>query len=364
MNSWKYRISELNKEAKIDYTNFNKNDLIFEEFKPFFEDEDNLKFFLNLEMLNYNYKFYTEALSGTLYQEMIYEFVHLYHDIRKISKQQTENLFVELFPKITEGINNLALTTIQDCVYKEKIRLDLYIKSIFSDIGDILEGSLKPFLLLFYGFYLIKDSEPNVNYKITNSTYGELVNYMINKNEIFGAIYKIMLLNINISQWRNIAYHKSYSATEDGDIVVRYGHNNRNIKKISKEEFDLIPIALNFTYMTHKIAYDLIGYDSPDLLKKCDGKKTMSIDTIIASIIEITSSTSLKLTDFDDSIDPHIFRFENQGDSIKLNNPKQSYSLNFLFKSLIPKDSKVIINFPHNGSCSEYIWDPDKFTQL
>lgn len=59
-----------------------------------------------------------------------------------------------------------------------------------------------------------------------------IVDVLMNYQDEFKALYKDMLLDISISQWRNIADHGSYENVENG-VEVTYGANDEFKKVIS-----------------------------------------------------------------------------------------------------------------------------------
>ncbi|HIF5857569.1 hypothetical protein [Vibrio parahaemolyticus] len=126
------------------------------------------------------------------------------------------------------------------------------VKGAFSSLGDVIESSLYPQLRLVYGVLtLSKDS--SLYGKKTNLSDGKIVSELIESSEVVRATLNSLLLNVSLSQWRNISNHASYRYIKSSDsILCEYGKNNTS--------------SISFEY--HKLGELLKSVDSIQILLK------------------------------------------------------------------------------------------------
>lgn len=116
-----------------------------------------------------------------------------------------------------------------------------------------------------------------------------IVDVLINYQDEFRALYKDMLWDISISQWRNIADHGSYENTENG-VEVTYGANDEFKKVIMIQELEVLMCTLDTLLYMHKTAYTLLSIDYIEMLKDAflytKSKKETWNDNMISQFVE------------------------------------------------------------------------------
>lgn len=193
-------------------------DEIVKLFGTYFENEDNLKRFsydyLVQDYINYE-KNYFDGIDNTLL-----EVISFFHK----AKEEKPILVYKGMARFQAHMVDMGNKYWSMC----KMQRDFsgletyeYIAGCFELIENVCEILIKKyFSLLIYMLRILKDKIPDWE-SIQNMKFGNMYNELIQAG-ILENMFKILNSEISISNWRNIACHKSYEVVE-GKIIGRYG---------------------------------------------------------------------------------------------------------------------------------------------
>ncbi len=108
---------------------------------------------------------------------------------------------------------------------------------IFQRIGDVLEISVKHIVQEIYALVYLRD-KGYVDYeKIKKQDFGVVINNVITKG-ILQPVLVTESSGMKLSDWRNVAYHHTYSIDDTGSIKCTYGKENKNVIILSMQKLE------------------------------------------------------------------------------------------------------------------------------
>lgn len=263
----------------------NSHDLnrdIFNTMKKYFQDRKHLNYIIDLGIIVNEYnniKVITQHSPDG--DSQIMNIMNFYYSIK--NNKKTFKSFASEMENISKGINNYCELSILE--HNKNIdRLDLFTKICFKELGDLIEGSIKPFIELIYKLISFEKS-----YKeILKTSYGTKLD-TINQNCFFTNFFKIRIHDqeINLTQFRNIAYHNDYSIDNE-KVICFYGHEKRKEITFEKEDLLNLSIHMHSIYIFLKLSYTFFSMDNIFKITK-ETKKIPKItdDSIFISACEI-----------------------------------------------------------------------------
>lgn len=116
---------------------------------------------------------------------------------------------------------------------------DFYEKmvQIFQRIGNVLEVSVKHIVQELYALIYLQHNGCVDYEKIRKQDFGVVINNILDKG-MLQSILKIGPCGMKLSDWRNIAFHHTYTLNDDGNIDCTYGKGNHNNIKMSMQELE------------------------------------------------------------------------------------------------------------------------------
>ncbi len=270
---------------------------IFNEFKKFVINKDNLKDSIERGFFIYDYNFYIKHFKENVFEEILTSMILTFRKALKRNESVTIDFINKWQQYISDGIKNASEISFTE-VNKNKIeRLDLFAKVSFRQIGDLIEGSLKQYIKFFYGCCLIsEDKINNLINNVKNEELGSCINFLIKENEDFSILYKSTLQNIKLNQWRNIANHNNYSIDNSKTIIARYGIKKIKEIQLTRKQLTTLSYTISVFYYLHKIAHTLICTDTSGFRDLSNISVTS--DTIIAQIIESAQLYGFQIKEF------------------------------------------------------------------
>lgn len=149
---------------------------------------------------------------------------------------------------------------------KQDLELYEFAKESFTNIEDIVEGVLKYLLITDLAINrLLKGENPN-HEKINNTRLGRIIEELILLSK-YSHLFKTFPDELKISDWRNIAAHKSYYIEND-KVVCSYGvsHCVKSFRLSRDELFDKVNQVFR-TLDVLNLAKKFFVYDNYDKIE-------------------------------------------------------------------------------------------------
>ena len=235
----------------------NKSDsAVFQTFLPFVENQAALKQAISNGNLRYEYIRFIKVFKGSSYEAGLACLISLFRALYPVYPKQSLDILTNSFWEINRGLKNATQIALLQEPNLDLSRLDLFAKYAFRNIGDIIEGTLKPFLHFF--FDLITMAHQGSTHKASLGTYTQK---LIAHDSMFEQFLKAEFYGIEISQWRNIANHNSYHILCENEVEVSYGKATVTKQVITREQLEDIFRRLDNILYWLKTAHVLISID-------------------------------------------------------------------------------------------------------
>ena len=308
---------ELETMEKID------DGAVFQAFAPYFSDKNILKKAIEPGLFYYDFCVFERFLKGTAFEEYLFVLVDMVKKAEKFDKVGLTYLFKKSADDISSALQNVnAINWLENGDIK--LRNDIFLKSSFRFIGEIIEGTLKPYIKFFYGLSLICDKISPEKFK--QKSLGYTVEQLKKYDEAFIFLYQKILFDINIGQWRNISYHHTYKSDKDTSIEVFYGAKKQHNKLLSNDELRQLLMTLNIVGYFHKIAFTIIHYDNQDYYPSNNNQ--VSQDTIIAQIIETSFKYGISVSSIEVQNNKLLLKMKSRDDrSLSDNNIAKLFNI-------------------------------------
>lgn len=287
-------IEQLNKELKmIDH--FDNND-VYDAFKKFVSNKAGLRRLVESGGLHYEYIRFSLVFSGTLFEDGIELILRMFNQAYVKNKEECIKVLENHNQSIVNGLASHMQNAWGQISRKESDRYDLFVKESFKLVGDLIENTIKPYILFFDDLRAVnKGNIPKKN------KFGVAVNNLIAVEETFKGIYCDLILGIKISDWRNIADHGGYFYQDKDNIAIQYGENKVTTGNITIKELEMLLYVIDLITYVHKTAFTLIKIDhmedivevSKSLIKTCNSLR----DDILCQIAETSHAFNMELRD-------------------------------------------------------------------
>lgn len=177
--------------------------------EPYFDNADVLRKYAFDSQILSSYEFLVKYKRDEEFEEGIKLVTDYYKRVYKSYKQEMWHIILSTYELMVEDENKM-------CSIREK-RIDFddndayeEMLQIFNKIGDVLEVSVKHIVRELYALIYLYNNG-NVDYNtIMRQSFGVVVNNILDKG-LFHSILRIESYDMKISDWRNIAYHHTYS---------------------------------------------------------------------------------------------------------------------------------------------------------
>lgn len=276
-------IAKLQDELLCNKESFSMED-VYNKFKKYINNKTMLRKCVELGIFHYDYVKYVTLFEGTLFEDGIRIILELCREAYNKDAESFKAVLVNSYPRYAKGLENQTQLCWLEGTGFNITRNDLAVKKAFRFIGDLIENSFKPYAIFLNEVRALVQGK-NVN----QQKLGVIVDALINYKDEFKALYKVMLLDVSISQWRNIADHGSYEYTEKG-VEVTYGSNDELKKVISIQELEILMSTLDTLLYMQKTAYILLAIDYIELLRDVflytKSKEETWNDNVISQIVE------------------------------------------------------------------------------
>lgn len=230
----KKEASYLLKEAKFD--SIAEFDLFsFEVLNKYIQDKGLIRDIVSSKAFAFEVMFIKWA-KGTIFEDFIDFFFENLRIALKYHADEIKKIYVEFDLRIHEALVSYQdSAAIANTAHLENKRTS--IKSKFSSLGEIIESSLYPQLQLIYRVLTCSKDSSLYGKKQTISN-GKIISELIDSSKTLDSIFKKLLLDVPLNQWRNISNHSSYKYNKNSDsIFCTYGSENNNSVTLKYEDF-------------------------------------------------------------------------------------------------------------------------------
>lgn len=273
-------------------------DEVYETFLPYVNNTKALRNVVDLGLFTFDYVQYKQRVKETLFEDLFVFILKIYHEAKFSNDTKTSEVFWKDYMSRSQGYARVTqLAWIHD--NRNIKRIDILSRSVFRDIGDLIEGSLKPHLVSLWHLVCIAEHK---EYSI--KSLGDLVTKLIDYNEMLRAVLFSLFKDIPVSQWRNIADHCSYRVMGE-EIEVSYGPELKNKRMFDITSLFEIMGTIDCLMYTFKTAYTLIGLEEPvprETVTYVENKNEHTKDDdALMQVIETAYAYGFIVKDFDDS---------------------------------------------------------------
>lgn len=187
-------------------------------------------------------------------------------------------------------------------------RLDLFAKICFREIGDMVEGTLKPFGQLVLLMSQIASGKTKTStVPIHDVSLGSIVGELLEDNT-FNELYQPSPWNVPINQWRNIAQHYSFKV-DVLHAVLECEYGSKNKKTVSMDRDSLVALLrrIHAIIYLHKIAHLLFFIENiEEIASRLAVVSELSEDTIRSHVMAAVVSNEFQLLSLKSKRDWHI----------------------------------------------------------
>lgn len=290
-------ISRLNNE--ILNSGVAKQSDVYNCFKKFVKNQTCLKKRTELGGLQYEYNYYMYFIKDSIFEDLIIEIIDIYRTARKVDEESTKKVLIDLYPRMICSGERVTVNSDKLFeVFDRDNREDYAIFNAFEYIGRMIEGGNKDYIIFIDSCNRVIKSKEIKKFKL-----GVHADNLLQNNKIFESVYKDMLLNEKITDWRNVANHDNYQILDDGvNVTFGQGDSLRN-KMYTFEEVKLLAKTIEVISYAHKIALTMITNDLGDEIDeirknivKSDNKRK---DDMVAQLVESSLFFGCKLEKID-----------------------------------------------------------------
>ncbi len=175
-------------------------------------------------------------------------------------------------------------------------RLDLLAKICFREIGDIVEGGLKPFMLLMLSTSRIANSGSGKSGSTQEVSLGGATAELLLSGKS-SELYQPPPWNVPIHQWRNIAQHYSFRL-DSGGTSIQCTYGTKGDKTISLDRDGVLALLsrVHATFYVHKIAHLLFFVDNmQEIAARLTAIPELSEDSIKSHLITCVMANKFKV---------------------------------------------------------------------
>lgn len=271
---------------------------IMESFSQYVDNKKDLAEMIELGMLRFEYLQYASIFKGTLFEDGIKYIVELARKADSTDSVNFRETYSSSVNEISKGLSNWFLVARVQTSDTACQRIDVWAKSIFRDLGDLIESCLQPYLRFVIALeHITKNKSVSIPEKL-----GAVVNELRKENDLYEAFLFTMPLEIPVSQWRNIADHGDYTYLGEGKIEVRYGiKNDAKNKILDKGEIQFVARYMDALLYMFKLAETLLRIDFHPLQDIPEWTEETATDNWISQLVETSYTYDIEVVSVDDN---------------------------------------------------------------
>lgn len=268
----------------------------FRDLSKYISNKKGLQLAVKSNTINFEYNFWLSMHSEQWFMDGLDQLLDCFHQAKAMDESKCFQAYIDIYPKIDRGLkNSQQLFHLEGD--KSIERLDLFGKVCFREIGDMIEGSLKPFMQFALLMSYIADGKNKTGMEIQEMSLGGIVNEFLKTNK-FTEIYQPSPWKVPINQWRNIAQHFSFKVDATNlNLECEYGTTNKKTIKIDRDSLIDLMIKIHAICYLHKIAHLFFFIDNMDDLSGKFSATSFDIseDSIKSHVLSAIISNKFKL---------------------------------------------------------------------
>ena len=277
-----------------------KTDSIYDAFCKFVSNKQLLKQIIENGGFRFEYIQFINLMRDTLWEDCINLIIELYRNAKQKDHLKAIawlNECIQDFTDAGEKWTQKARSAYEPHV--EGQRPDIDLSNMMEYIGGVIEGAIKSYIRFVRGCIFIENGKDIKNLKL-----GVMVQNLIDKFEIFKAVYCDMLAGEKLSDWRNVANHEKYSLQADDNVELIFGTEENERKKFfSMQIIWFIAKQIDVLAYMNKIAVEMIKIDEIENIGDSLHAKRKNIfkqrDDQIAAITELAVNSGMRLINID-----------------------------------------------------------------
>jgi hypothetical protein len=325
---------------------------VVSDFKHYFKDISSLSNIIGLGTLAYEHAFIKRT--ETWSKPYLIGFLNEYESAKSRSKEQVLEYLSYFAADIDIAFRHVSHIS---QLHNEMLKIedDIWIRSCFRDLADLIEVAILPFAKLRLKLISIIDPKKRIPVDIGSQEAGNIFAIL---SDIDSELYKPHPFNISLSQWRNIAHHSSY-IIKDNNITCNYGKKD-NLKSLTctREELLKVSVHANKVFYLHRAAYEIFGIDNYKLITPKLNEKNILIEytdmsywaTIVLGIV--ASGFKIKKAAYKDFRWAFVLSDVLKRSKVKANADLQRAFVPYL---LISRKSPQIYAFVESGNKNFYL---------
>ncbi len=222
--------------AEQGYSSGDVKETVIQVLRPFFDNDNSLDQYACYGQLLSIFEFFIRYHYQSEFEQGVKLVLDCYKRANQNCNQELWNIISSFYLAIAEDDNKMwsvrhsELDLHNDDMYEKMIQ-------IFQRIGNVLEISVKHIIQEIYALICLQD-KGYVDYdKIKKQDFGVVINNVLTK----GFLQIVLITNpcgMKLSDWRNIAYHHTYSLDSNGNIICIYGKENKKTIVMSMQELE------------------------------------------------------------------------------------------------------------------------------
>lgn len=222
--------------ARQGYSPDDIREAVVKVLQPYFTHRDALNKYACDSQLLSTFEFFVRYYKESEFSQGIREVIDCYKKANINNNQESWNIILSTYAVMVEdenkmwSIRNSKLDLHEDDFYEKMVQ-------IFQRIGNVLEVSVKHIAQELYALIYLQ-YKGCVDYeKIRKQDFGVIINNILDKG-MLQSVLRIEPCGMKLSDWRNIAFHHTYTLDDNGNIDCTYGKGNLNNIKMSMQELE------------------------------------------------------------------------------------------------------------------------------
>lgn len=273
---------------------------IVQDLSPYFEKRANLELVVSqYDLLVFEYTFWLRMRSVDWFEPALESMLDQLRAARSVNRDECFRTLAEWLPTVGDALQK-AMETFHLEQDKSDERLNFLARVCFREIGEMIEGSLQPYMRLLLVMHYISRGKQRPSESVQRKAFGDVTEELLQAG-YYDSLYRPKPWGVRINQWRNIAAHSSYRANlTTGMVLCEYGRAGRR-KTISLKRDDLVELEKgchDISYL-HKMAFTFFSMDNLQDIIRFSPKVEVSKESLEAYFFESLYTNGFRVVSFD-----------------------------------------------------------------